>query len=342
MLKRPFFCSLLTCLFATYATGAAYPVPRSQDTTFSRVYQRPKPVPNPRQFHEGDLYICAAVADGGCSSGAPGILRYSPRTNSVQRLFLSYGIRTGALEYDPFRDRLLAYTGSLHVSEIDAAGNVTNLIQAPALFDMAATGAGEVYFTTGGGLWYINAQDAVQPVFDQATGNPYGFSQAVQVEYDANSHSVLAVEASLPCSMSTVPGILQLFLSSDGSEVIGQRGPYTIGSCGLTALSLDPGLNGKYLMVESQSSIGIYIEEICPSQVFSSTLFAKAVVNGYAFGTGTYSEVLQGAVCIASPIPELQLLTRGTCGLGVVLQTSSNYPNSCLFHGASDIEEIRF
>ena len=333
---------VIQCLLGLLASTVS-----TQSTSASRIAETPRRANKPSQFQQGDLYLCAAVADGGCTSGSPGILRYSPATNELKPLVASYGLATGSLEFDPFRDRILCPTAGNVVSEIDSAGRVRRQIPALALFDMATTGSGEVYFTTGGGLWYIDADDCVHPVVDQATGNPYGFSQVVQVEYDAPTHSVLALSLNYPCPTSVQPGLMQLFLSPDGSAVTSAAGPFGIGTCGFSPLSLDPGRNGLFLMVESSGATAINVDEISP-QSLASTLFAKVAVNQYAFGTGTYSNVLAGAVCVdihvvgaGQFVPEMQLLAQGTCGLGTVLQTSSNYPASCIFHSVSDIEEIR-
>ncbi|QDU65894.1 hypothetical protein [Engelhardtia mirabilis] len=277
-------------------------------------------------FVDGELLLRAPG-----SAGQSALYRINPITGHgdlvVDQLFPNYS-GAGWVTYDPYRDRLLAYTAysplgvfSPRLYAFDSNDALSNLgFDGQALKCLTPVGDGRIYCFDNGGLKLIDAGDNIQPVLDQAS-QPVSLVMD-QLAYDASTNSLIGALRLLPSSPCyTIQHILvyRYPLNGAGTQL---SGPVSCNSYDVDAtpwpIGLDPLPGGDLLLTltgVSPFSDKVFLR-VNPASLAIS-LWGESTLND--LDGGVWNPALQRAIVLDDQANELRTFFPGQGGTGSLL-----------------------
>ncbi len=298
-------------------------------------------------FQSGDLYLYNP-AFSGLSSSDGAIVRIDPAGGSVSVVIdlVTSSSGSGAMTYDPWRDRLIFFGGlvpnhnELYLS--DAAGNLQSLgfgvVSGPTLGRLTSRGDGIIYFTgynAPGVISYLDPTNQLKTLMDASGTAPYMpgalVNQITRMHYDATTNALFVATGSnvavCPGGIQDAVSLRRLSLSADGSRVVGETCfQYDVvpNQFGEVPVGITQGPGQELLLTVDDNSNGASarIARVDPSL---ATATAYAVVGSYlgaaATNAGCYSHVLGRAVILDTFSDVLRAYSAGQGGSGSIIAT---------------------
>lgn len=204
-----------------------------------------------RPFTVGELYLLTNKA----ADDQPAILHIDPLTGDVDVLVGLTANVGGTFTYDPWRDRLIFMTSPDHrMKSVDDGGAMEDFV--PGLVAdglIAARGDGLVYRwnTVLSGFQYIDRDDAVHDLLDEAGTGRFGFPDGTNLDelvFDPETNALV-------CFQGTYGGV-NIDACADPNRPCAVRVPLTLSGTGVagppTAAQTD--ISASYVQIEGAGS----------------------------------------------------------------------------------------
>jgi hypothetical protein len=303
-------------------------------------------------FPPGDLVLYSPAVQGlGSNDGA--LLRIDPTTGQVTLLVDLFQTlhKTGAVTYDPFRDRVLfcgGFTGPglpTGLYAVDAAGNTQSLgFTGTTLYAMAPASGGRVYLrnaTPGAApIQYLDAGNQLKTLREPsgAAWAPAGGPALSCMAYDPGTNALFLAYASNTSSQCSGGDpkratVWRVPLSLDGSEILGiedcvQVAPDPDGNNDPVGWSRASG--GKLLLV-LDTNINVQqprLQLLDPTTIAFAPFAWNSGASSNTVNAGTWSSSLGKAVVLDTSDNVLRAFAPGEVGAGSVIVPSSPISSS--------------